>query len=90
MKLKNGNLKCTFAGLGISILFEKGKLMVKKHTLFFFCSHYIHIKTLSYSEIALKLLYVSKFKSYSHLKFSRIFVFCRNRFHYINFTKQSA
>ena len=47
------------AGFGIGVLFENGKLMVKNILCSFFCSSYIHIKTLSYAELALKLLYIT-------------------------------
>ena len=59
IKLKNENQKFTSAGFGIDELFENGKLMVKNILCSFFCSRYINIKTLSYPEIALKLLYLS-------------------------------
>ena len=39
----------------------------------FFCSPYLHYKTTNFSEMALELLYLSYFKSYRHLKFSRFF-----------------
>ena len=37
--------------------------------ILFFCSLYIHSKTTSFPEMALELLYLSNFNSYSHLKF---------------------
>ena len=71
-----------------TLLLEKGKLKDQKHTLFHFCSPYMHNKTTSFPEIALELLYPRYFKSYSHIQFSQIFVIRWSRFQFIKFMKQ--